>query len=92
MEPKEKAQFGIAIIALLGIFAIFLVALLKPDGLTPEGGMVVAACITFGILILNYFFRKAPEIMSNVLAKRRVKALSKQLADLTKKGGGDIAG
>ena len=83
MTGKDIAIYGLAMFVLCGIFIIWFIALLKPEQLTAEGGMVVAASIALATLIVQFFYRKAQD----TLADKKIKALRKKVATLIAKQG-----
>jgi len=81
MTSKEKGVIGIAFFALVGIFAIFLIAVLKPEDLSVQGALVIGALIAWGGQIITFFFRKA----SDAISALQIKALQKRVKTLTAK-------
>lgn len=58
---KSRVNYGLAILLFVGIFAIWMIALLCPEDISTEGGLVIGASISIATLVAQYFFRKAPK-------------------------------
>ena len=81
-------NFGMAIMFLLGIFAIWLIVLLRPVELPAEGQQIVGATIVLATLIGQFYFRKAYDAVKDT----EIATLKRKLGKFIKKGGSDIAG
>ena len=57
---KYKANFWLAILILLAIFAIDLIAVLNPNELSVQGALVLGFINGWGGQIVTYFYRKKP--------------------------------